>query len=202
MVTLYTWVPKPVEALQAGSAPDLGHTALQAGDTYASFWPELDSLIGRVTSALCPREVRSPNSYAEETAPEQPYMSRPADHSEIFDGFNEAAMARRWGEVAEDAYDFAKRNCSHVGLELIQAGLAAEAAEQLQETDCLKEQLAKSGDGLLEDAFRVARHVLAKPIFDFTPETLRMAMLNLAEQGQCRLLDSASPAPSEPEPGS
>src|SRR3954464_8583811 len=94
MVTLYTWVPKPVEALQAGAVPDLGHCAIQAGETYASFWPEVDSLIGQVTSALAPREARNPTSYAAEMAEDEPYMRRPADHAEVFDGLNETAVAR------------------------------------------------------------------------------------------------------------
>jgi hypothetical protein len=75
----------------------------------------------------------------------------------------------------------------------MQAGLAVQQAAKLKGVDIVKEQLAPSGESPLDAAFRVVRNLVAKPVMNCTPEAVRMAMLNLAEKGVCRLVESNSP---------
>ena len=65
MVTLYTWKPKSDApgGPHVTMMPDFGHSSLQIGEVYASFWPEETSLIGRVVSLLRPRKERLPRPH-------------------------------------------------------------------------------------------------------------------------------------------
>lgn len=122
MVRIYTWHPTDLSDVVGDRLlPDVGHLALElVGDdgsprSYASFWPERDSLIGRLTRLWKPRRARHPETYVEECDPDGAFMQRPADHVDEVSGLEEAAIVELWPRLRESAYDLAEWNCIHVG---------------------------------------------------------------------------------------
>lgn len=186
MITLHVWSPKPVEAVREGLLPDLGHAAVEFGNVYASFWPEIKSLTGVLIGVFKARTTRNPASYAVETEYALPYMQRAADYSDSADGFDEATMLSRWRELEDQSYDFATRNCSHVVLELLRAGLPEGLREQLGAIDSPTIQVAEDVDPV-ESALQQARMVVAAPLTSCTPEKVRamfLAFCALRETGE------------------
>lgn len=157
MVLLYTWSPDPTAPVK-GYAPDLGHSSLQVGDAYASFWPQDDSLVGTIVSLIKHRVARQPASYAEEIERENGFMQRPADFTDGLVGLDEANILARWEELRNAKFDPNSYNCSHVTRDLLEAGLSPTLRPRLPEL-CRKRE-----------------HV---PLTDCTPLGLRSAILEL-----------------------
>lgn len=121
MIKLYTWGPTtPETVMNQTVAPDIGHSALEVtaadgtAQMYASFWPEKDSLIGRITQIWKHRQERNPLTYAQESDPEQGYMQRKADHADVIVGPDEAVVMHLWEILRHSEYDFLKWNCASV----------------------------------------------------------------------------------------
>lgn len=131
MVILHTWGPDPTAPLK-GHSPDLGHSALQIGETYASFWPQNDSLVGTLVSLIKRRTARQPVTYAEEIEPEKGFMQRPSDFRDRLMELNEAAMLARWKELERSEWDANSYNCSHVARDLLAVGLSPALGSQLE----------------------------------------------------------------------
>lgn len=182
MTILYTWIPKPVEAVEAGALPDLGHSALQVDDTYVSFWPEVDSVVGQVTSALKPRPYRNPRTYREESDPHAPFLQRAADYVDEISGAAAPPMLAAWKELHDAPYDFRTRNCSHVVRSVLRAGLTAATCEQLDRLQSQGEPKDAAGNPL-EEVCRAIREVLAAPITGCTPEEVRAEVQELQREG-------------------
>jgi hypothetical protein len=182
MVTLFTWMPAPTQmVLTSGKMPDIGHSALAVTTddgqaAYISFWPETDSLIGRITALWAPRPTRSPESYAQESDPDAPYLQRPADYVETLLGLAERRLIRGWDALKDGDYDAAQWNCSHVTRCLLTMAMGA--------TDhaCLVATGALTDDGaweMAEDADLAARLSLiaASRVADCTPLAVRALAL-------------------------
>lgn len=134
MVKLYTWMPAPPDlVLEREVGPDLGHCAIEIVDhagravLYASFWPERDSLPGRLTDILKHRVSRQPASYRQEASPDEHFMQRPADFVDIVAGLNEARMIALWPRVRNSRYNFRDWNCSSVAKHLLLSGMGKRA---------------------------------------------------------------------------
>ncbi len=165
-VELYTWIPDPAFGGESGGPPaDLGHSAMQAGALYVSFWPELDSLVGRLIHAQHPREKRCPESHAEECDPEGPYMRRPPEFVDRLEGLSLPPMRVRWEGLRESDYDVRTANCSHVALEVLRAGVPPEIAPILDP----REAPTPEDDGI----WSKIRALLSAPFTDCIPEKLR-----------------------------
>ena len=177
MIRLYTWGPTTPEAVMNQTiAPDIGHSALEITDendavrVYASFWPELDSLIGRITQLWKHREGRNPASYRQESDPGQGYMQRPADHADEIVGPNEATVARLWEHLRHSEYDFLKWNCASVCKVLILASAPARD-DDANEFALSASELARLND---PDELREALRAMANSPFAVShPEELR-----------------------------
>jgi hypothetical protein len=173
-VTLYTWIPDPdYPGEKAFPLADLGHSALQVGDLYVSYWPELDHPISRLTQHLHPRTVRNPASLAEEIDPSGPYMRRPPEFVDLVEGLSLAAMRECWQTVQDSPYDVNDRNCSHGVLEVLKAGAPAEVVDDL---DPDRAPLPNS-DGI----WSKLRAIVFRPFTDCIPEKLRAVVIEALE---------------------
>src|SRR6478672_7418362 len=92
VIHLYLWKPtRLADVVREGIMPDLGHASIEVVDertgdaTYISYWPEIESLIGEVTQAFKHRKKRNPDSYAQESDPDDAYMQRPGEaHTTLY----------------------------------------------------------------------------------------------------------------------
>ena len=132
MVKLYTWRPTtPETVMNQTIAPDIGHSAIEVTEgngavrAYASFWPERDSLIGRITQFWKHRQERNPANYSQESDPNHGYMQRPADHADEIFGLDEAMVVHLWESLRHSEYDFLKWNCASICKLLILASAPA-----------------------------------------------------------------------------
>lgn len=147
MVKLYYWEPTELtEVLAEGIMPDLGHVSLEVTNEstgavdYVSFWPERESLIGRVTDLFKERQVRQPMSYAEESDEDGSYMQRPADQVLVLKGLDEAQISRQWHLLREAEYDILRWNCSSVIEFLLLSAMRPEDYDRVKEVvDCPQE---------------------------------------------------------------
>lgn len=172
--TLYTWVPDPEKPGAGGFPPaDLGHSALQAGDLYVSYWPELDHWVSRLVHTLHPRTVRNPSSLEEESDPSGPYMRRPPELVDRIEGLSLDRMRAEWETVCESPYDVNHRNCSHGVLEVLRAGAPADTRDEFD----LDHLPAPEGDGI----WSKLRALLFRPFTDCIPEQLRALVLETLE---------------------
>lgn len=181
-VALHTWIPEgPGDDAREGPPGDLGHSALQVGDLYVSFWPDMDSLVGHIIGFFHKRDDRNPATYVIECDPNGPYMRRPADFTDTIFDFEEEPMRRRWEELRSEPYEFGTRNCSHVCLEVLRAGLPPQQRAELSPDNVTLDDA--------EDSWAAARLVLAAPLTDCIPESLRALALKLP---------GAQPHPEQP----
>lgn len=172
--TLYTWIPDPERPGIKGFPPaDLGHSALQAGDLYVSYWPELDHWLSRLVHPLHPRAVRNPSSLEEESDPEGPYMRRPPEFVDRIEGLSLKRMREAWETVQDSPYDVNHRNCSHGVLEVLRAGAPEEARDDLDPEDLPP----PAGDGI----WSKLRALIFRPFTDCVPEQLRAGVLETLE---------------------
>ena len=177
MVTLYTWGPTtPETVMNQTVAPDIGHSALAVTDqngetrTYASFWPERDSLIGKITQLWKHRQARCPGSYMEEIDPEQGYMQREADHADEIFGLDEAVAARLWEHLCRSKYDFLKWNCASV-CKLIILGSASARDESVKDFALSASALAQLSDP--DHLLAALQELSTSPAIVSHPEELR-----------------------------
>ena len=157
-------------------APDIGHSALEvtAGcgvvRAYASFWPERDSLIGRITQLWKHRQERNPADYSQESDPRQGYMQRDADHADEIFGLDEAMVVRLWENLRHSEYDFLKWNCASV-CKLLILGSAPARDDSVREFALSVSEIARLSDpGELLAALRASA---ASPFAVSHPEELR-----------------------------
>lgn len=181
MVKLYIWQPSTTElVMHKGLAPDVGHSALEvvnangAVTCYASFWPERDSLIGRITQFWKPRETRNPLSYEDESDPDGGFMQRPAEYIGELIGLDEPKIARLWNELAGSDYDFLSWNCSNVCKFLLLSAVPPEKRAALEdamgvcpdETNCICDE---------SPTLEKLRFLATSPFIDCRPEDLKRA---------------------------
>ena len=162
MVILYTWLPDPAAPLK-GHAPDLGHSSLEIGDLYISFWPQKNSLTGIFTTLIKGRSTRQPQSYEEEIKPENGFMQRPADFTDGLPGVDEAAIIAGWQELQDADFDATSYNCSHVNRDLLASALPPALGSRLPDLCEKREHL---------------------PLATCTPGGLRSAILELLSKQQ------------------
>lgn len=166
--------------MHKGIAPDVGHSALEvAGATaeqsgYVSFWPERDSLVGRITQLWKPRATRHPASYEAETDPEGSFMQRPADYDVELLGLDEAVIVRLWKELAGSQYDFLTWNCSNVCKFLLLSAVPLEKRAALEEAMgvCPEEGSCISGESAMLEKLRF---LSTSAFIDCRPEDLKRA---------------------------
>ena len=177
MIKLYTWGPTtPETVMNQTVAPDIGHSALEVTDengrlkAYASFWPERDSLIGRITQLWKHRQERNPASYAQETNPQQGYMQRPADHADEIFGPDEVTVVRLWESLRHSEYDFLKWNCASVCKLLILASAPARD-EASKEFALSVSELGRLNDP--DELLAALRALATSPFIVSHPEELR-----------------------------
>lgn len=177
MIKLYTWGPAtPETVMTSGIAPDVGHSALEISEgngvarTYASFWPERDSLIGRISQLWKPRQTRNPASYAQEIDPEQGYMQRPADHIDDIVGLNEDVAARLWENLGHSEYDFLKWNCASV-CKLLILGSAPAQGTSGEEGMLRVAEMARLDDP--DQLLAALREISASPFIISHPDEVR-----------------------------
>jgi len=179
MVHLYIWKPTSLETvLENGIAPDVGHAAIEVsvgtGTTYISFWPEIDSAIGRIAQLLKPRQTRHPATYAQEISPDDAFMQRPADFEVELPGLDEAVILRLWEGLADSGYDFLCWNCSNVCkfLLLSAAPRAKRAALDAAMSLCPDETNCIDSDDMPHEKLRF---LATYPFIDCRPEDLKRA---------------------------
>lgn len=158
MVKVYTWDPmNPSASIENDVAPDLGHCSLAVVDAarhpsfYASYWPDMDCVAGRLTDLVKHRPYRHPNSYAEEVEAEGHFMQRPADHVETLCGLDEDVIARRWVEQSESRYHLQEWNCCSLCRDLLLASM----------DPGLRDRTAAFADGADERATSLAYEIVA-----------------------------------------
>lgn len=179
MVKLYTWGPTtPETVLEYTVAPDVGHSSLEVtGEdgtlkVYASFWPERESLIGRVTGLWKKRHIRNPASYAQEADPDDGFMQRRADHEDEIAGLDEEVIVGVWQRLQGSEYDFFKWNCASVCKLLILSALPVSFQSAVQDvTGEVPAGLAQLSH--VEDFQAVMREISSSPFIDSHPEELR-----------------------------
>lgn len=179
MVKLYTWLPvQPDTLVERQIAPDLGHCSLavldEKGNTelYASYWPEIDGIAGKMTDFLKHRHTRQPKSYAEEIDPTARFMERPADFIDDIDGLDERLVVKAWARLRHRRYDLRRWNCSNVAKQMLLAGMTkrdrrfASAASRCGE-DCVVKP------SRFNDAMEWLRAVLCFHVITCAPEDVR-----------------------------
>lgn len=181
MVTLYTWdPPKPEWALEHRFSPDMGHSALKVTDdngvprAYASFWPERESMIGRIRDLWVERLARHPKSYVQEIDPDQGFMQRPADHADAVDGLAEDLVVEIWEMLRDGGYDVRTWNCSNVCKLLILTGMDPRHHESMQQAMVCSpaDLLSIAGP---DDLFSKLRYLSTSPFIDCRPDDVRRA---------------------------
>ena len=176
MIKLYTWGPTtPETVMNQTIAPDIGHSALEvtgggAAWAYASFWPERDSLIGRITQIWKHREERNPASYSQEIDPQEGYMQRPADHADEIVGPEEAAVVRLWENLRHSEYDFLKWNCASM-CKLLILGSTPAPHDSVKEFALSASALARLSDP--DELLAALRALAASPFVVSHPEEVR-----------------------------
>ena len=157
-------------------APDIGHSALEVTDesgslhVYASFWPERDSLIGRVTQLWKHRQARNPASYAQDIDPHHGYMQREADHVDEIYSLDEATIIQLWDNLKSSEYDFLKWNCASV-CKMIILGSAPSRDDSAQEFAVSVSELARLHDP--EELLAALKTLSVSPFAISHPEELR-----------------------------
>jgi len=182
MVTLYTWLPPSAETIfEQALQPDVGHSALEVkgpdGNTrvYASFWPECDSLIGKIRELWKERPCRHPSSYEQDSDPDGAYMQRQADHADTIEGLSEDVIVDLWQLLQDSDYDFLRWNCSNVGKLLLLSAVEPKYLPDMEKAMCCTpdELLSISGaDELLEKL----RYLSTSAFLDCRPDDLRRAV--------------------------
>jgi hypothetical protein len=177
MIKLYTWGPTTAETvINQTIAPDIGHSALEVTDqggavqAYASFWPERDSLIGRITQIWKHRQERNPTTYSQEIDPQQGYMQRAADHADEIIGPDEAMVVRLWENLRHSEYDFLKWNCASV-CKLLILGSAPTQDDSVKELALSASELVRLNDP--DELLAALRAIAASPFVVSHPEELR-----------------------------
>ena len=197
MVTLYTWLPPPPQwALEHHLPPDLGHSALKVTGSegeplaYASFWPEPDSLIGRIREMWAARRSRHPASYTQEIDPEDGYMQRPADIADVLPGLSESLIVETWESLRDSVYDVSNWNCSNVCKFLILTGLNERYYESVQEAfRCAPGEIPRLASG--DDLLTKLRYFSTSPFIDCRPDDVRRgAQAYLDAVGELRRVDT------------
>jgi len=157
-------------------APDVGHSALEVtgrdGTTraYSSFWPERDSLIGRITQLWKHRQERNPTSYSQERDPQQGYMQRDADHADEVIGLDEDTVVRLWENLRHSEYDFLKWNCASV-CKLLILGSAPARDASIKDFALDVSELARLNDP--DELLTALRAIADSPLGISHPEELR-----------------------------
>ena len=176
MVNLYVWDPPALsEVLDRRILPDFGHAAIEVVNDegqpliYASFWPEIESLVGQALQPFKPREVRNPISYEAESDPDGGYMQRHADYLEPLEGLEESRILRDWAELQDARYDLTSWNCSNVCKLLILRAMSPDRA------GVLGEKLAVVVEDLQQlqtqmEMFHAMRHLATSSFIDCRPE--------------------------------
>jgi hypothetical protein len=190
MVKLYTWGPTtPDKVLEQTIAPDVGHSALEvvgadgSSRLYASFWPERDSLIGRVMQFWKDRPTRNPASYAQESASDGGYMQRPADETDEITGLDEDIIVRLWQQLKGSEYDFFRWNCASVCKLLLLSAIPAPLRSRLEEAQNFDaDRIARASSA--EELKALMQDLSTSPIIDSHPADLRrLAEAYLAAAG-------------------
>jgi hypothetical protein len=179
MVKLYTWSPTtPATILEHTMAPDVGHSSLEVigedGKTraYASFWPERDSLLGKITGIWKPRPSRYPDSYATETNPEGAYMQREAEYEDTFEGLDEDSIVRMWDKLKKTEYHFLKWNCSNVCKLLLLSSVNPGVRPTLEQALQTSPEDFKHAEGA-GDLLATLAHLSASSFIECSPPDLR-----------------------------
>lgn len=177
MIRLYTWGPTtPETVMNQTAAPDIGHSALEVTDSsghvlaYASFWPERDSLIGKITQLWKHRQARNPTSHAQEIDPHEGYMQREADHADEIYGIEEATIVQLWDHLKDTEYDFLKWNCASV-CKMIILGSAPSRDASAQEFAVSVSEIARLNNP--EELLAALKKISASPFAVSHPEELR-----------------------------
>ena len=177
MIKLYTWGPTTPETVMSQTvAPDIGHSALEVTDghgrarAYASFWPERDSLIGKITQLWKHRQERNPSSYSQESDPQGGYMQREADHADQIFGLDKDRVVRLWEHLRESEYDFLKWNCASLCKLLILASAPAQN-DAAREFVLSASALANLSDP--DELLAALRALTTSPFIISHPEELR-----------------------------
>ena len=163
MVHVHIWKPTTVALIaELGIMPDLGHASLEipANGVYASYWPELNSLLGAATYPFKSRTERNPPAFSVETDRADHYMQRPPSMTLTLDGLDVARIARDWPRLSETKYDPSHWNCAGVCKYLLLAAMPSDIRPRveaaLSDSDC--SSLNDQGD-LLE---RIASLISSK----------------------------------------
>lgn len=179
MVNVYIWRPAGLKTiLREGVLPDFGHVSLEVKDeatgatkTYASYWPELDSLVGVTTHAFKPREARNATSYEADVDPEGGYMQRQADFCVALEGLDEAKIQKEWSYLQNSEYDFREWNCSTLIKSLLLRAMSSEGyARVAPVADCHSDALADVTDGA--DLLSRVREHLISTVADCRPHNV------------------------------
>jgi hypothetical protein len=139
MIKLCTWFPStPLEVIETLLPPDLGHSALivadeNGGETYISYWPEPDTLVGMITHHFIPPPSRDPQSYDEEIDRDGHYMCRPAEQFDEIEGLDERRIVAGWQTLKDSHYDIRHWNCSDVTRFLILHAMDTKYFEEIQD---------------------------------------------------------------------
>jgi hypothetical protein len=184
MITLYTWLPTPPKVVLAGHIPpDIGHSAVNVAhsdgsQTYISFWPEMDGVIGHLTHPVKPRTVRNPTSYEIESNRNQPYMQRKADFVDSIDSLEEWRIAAGWFSIEDLPYDLTRWNCSNVTRLLILTSMdPSQLGAVLKKSDFRLEDLEAARPTELLRA--TVMEVAASKLFNSKPDDVRRLVIAL-----------------------
>lgn len=176
MINLYVWDPPPLsEVIDRHILPDFGHSSLEVVDeegkslVYASFWPEIESMVGQAIQPFKHREIRNPVTYEAESHPDGGYMQRHADYLEPIVGLDEAQVWKDWMELHNAKYDLTSWNCSNVCKLLILRAMPP------QEARILGERLAVMVEDLHQlqtqvEMFHAMRTLATSSFIDCRPE--------------------------------
>ena len=178
MITLHTWLPAPPEAVIDGQVgPDIGHSSIEikaedGKETYISYWPETETLLGRLLQPLKPRKQRHPSSYEEESSLEAGYMQRESDFSEEVPAVEISRLAVGWESIKETPYDLPKWNCSTVTRFLIITSMDPTFYGRIVSGSDYKEEELASGV-TIENIGDVIRAFAASHLTDCCPEDVQ-----------------------------
>jgi hypothetical protein len=174
MVSLYTWFPTtPADVVAYRKPPDFGHSALQTSApnghmTYASFWPEPESLIGKLSHFLKEPPDRCPSDYTTEIDPDGDYLRRPADRIDQLDGLDETRIAALWPEMCSETYDVRTWNCSSLTRFLILRGMDRRYYERVKGASGLSiEDMEQISD--FKELVAIVDYLACKSVIETTP---------------------------------
>jgi len=179
MVKLYTWLPvAPDTLIERHIAPDLGHCAVEVTNNdgkvllYASYWPETDGIVGKLTDILKHRNSRQPKSYKHEIDPKARFMERPADYVDEIEGLDEKRVVDAWPKLRYRRYDLRQWNCSNVAKELLMAGMTKRDRRfASRASHCGTDYSIRRKD--YPNVFQWLRAVVTAPLVACTPEDVR-----------------------------